>query len=402
MVVEKAEIQWPALSKKPNEKSMTVNIVIGRDGRVKEASTYSPVGNDIEDAALTAIRKWKFQPQNVEGVPAQAETSLTIPFPADYQNLTANQPQVKPMFDRARAINDLRLEGAPGFHLKASFHSEDNSAKGTYEETWVSPNKWRREVKLNETSVLEVRTEDSFYRIFPGKYAPRLADDVMESLSFSLPGDNGGDLHDADWSAVNANLGNLPLLRLSNGYINPQNKPDALTLIYFVDEKTALIRGRYHFSSVTIFNDLQSFEGKMVARKLTLMGADISKLDINIDTLERNVNPDENIFSVAGVKPLYTSAEEDVRFTQPHAVHTVNPSIPGWHGRVTCGLSLDQHGHVRDVDVKGNVDESVIRPIRTALMGWEYEPATMNGRPSLGFVQVIVAVNSRSLTKYEV
>ena len=39
---------------------MTVNIVIGRDGRVKEAQTYSPVENAIEDAALTAVRKWMF------------------------------------------------------------------------------------------------------------------------------------------------------------------------------------------------------------------------------------------------------------------------------------------------------------------------------------------------------
>jgi hypothetical protein len=62
------------------------------------------------------------------------------------------------MFDRMRAAGDLRLEGAPAFHMKANFHSEDGSAKGTYEETWISPEKWRREVKLNDTTVLEVRT----------------------------------------------------------------------------------------------------------------------------------------------------------------------------------------------------------------------------------------------------
>jgi hypothetical protein len=30
------------------------------------------------------------------------------------------------------------------------------------------------------------------------------------------------------------------------------------------------------------------------------------------------------------------------------------------------------------------------KPIRAALMNWEYEPATINGHPSLGFVQVNV------------
>ena len=30
-----------------------------------------------------------------------------------------------------------------------------------------------------------------------------------------------------------------------------------------------------------------------------------------------------------------------------------------------------------DVDVKGTTDESVIKPIRAALINWEYEPATI-------------------------
>jgi len=32
---------------------------------------------------------------------------------------------------------------------------------------------------------------------------------------------------------------------------------------------------------------------------------------------------------------------------------------------------------VGDVDVKGTADESVIKPIRAALINWEYEPATI-------------------------
>jgi hypothetical protein len=204
-----------------------------------------------------------------------------------------------------------------------------------------------------------------------------------------LPGDDGSDLHDADWSTVNAKLGNLPVLRLSNGYINPQGKPDALTVMYFVEGKTSLIRGRYHYSTLTVFNDLQPFGEKTIARKLTTLGGEVNKMEITIDTLGPAPNVSETLFSFSGVKPLYTSGEEDQRFTQPRAVYTVKPSISGWHGKATCGVKIDEHGHVRDVDVKGTTDESVIKPIRAALMNWEYEPATINGHPSLGFVQVV-------------
>jgi TonB family protein len=388
-LVSKAEVPWPP-SKKSADKSMTVNVVIGRDGRVKEQKTYSRVDNEVEDAALSAVAKWTFQPQTVDGVPAQISTSFTLPFPADYQKVDASQPTARSMFDRMRAAGDLRIEGAPAFHVKANFQSEDGSAKGTYEESWISPEKWRREVKLNDTTVLEVRTETAFYRTFPGKYAPRLADDIMDAISFNLPGDNGSDFHDPDWGVTETKLSNLPVLRLSAGYINPQGRPDPLARQFFVEEKTAFLRGRYHYSAITIFNDLQPFGQKVVARKLTIIGSSAGKVEITIDTLEPATNVNEAIFTVAGVKPVFTTDTEDERFTQPVSIYTVKPSVPGWHGRVTCAVQIDEHGHVRDVDVKGTADESVIKLIRAALMNWEYAPATINGHPSLGFVQVNV------------
>jgi len=389
-LVSKTEIQWPQIKTNPPEKSMTVNIVIGRDGRVKEARTSSPVENAIEDAALAAVEKWMFQPQNVDGVPAQISTSLTLPFPADYQKVDASQPQARPMFDRMRTTGDLRLDGAPAFHMRASFHSEDGAAKGTYEETWVSSKNWRREVILNDTTVVEMRTDAAFYRTFPGKYAPRLADDVMDAISFSLPGDNGSDFHDADWNVTDAKLANLPVLRLSDGYISAQGKADPLARIYFAEDKTTFLRGRYHYSAITVFNDLQPFGEKTVARRLTIVGNSAGKIEIAIDTLESATKVGEEVFALPGVKPVYTSDAEHQRFTQPVAVYTVKPSISGWHGQVTCAVKIDEHGHVRDVDVKGTADESILKSIRGALMSWEYEPATINGHPSLGFVQINV------------
>jgi TonB family protein len=389
-LVSKTEVQWPQVSKNPPEKSMKVDIVVGRDGHVKEARTYSPVENAIEDAALTAVKKWTFQPQNVGGIPAQISTSLTFPFPAAYQTVDENRPQARAIFDRMRTTGDLRLDGAPAFHMGARFNSEDGSVKGTYEETWVSPKKWRREVSVNDTKVVEVRTETAYYRTFPGKYAPRTADDVMDAISFNLPGDNGSDLHDADWSVTDTKLANLPVLRLSTGYISPQGKADPFATLYFVEDKTAFLRARYRYSTVTIFNELQPFGEKTVARKLTIIGSSVGKIDVNIDTLEPSTHANEQVFTLTAMKPVYTADTEDERFTEPVAVYTVKPSIPGWHGQVTCAVKIDEHGHVRDVDVKGTADESVIKPIRAALMSWEYEPATINGHPSLGFVQVNV------------
>jgi hypothetical protein len=45
---------------------------------------------------------------------------------------------------------------------------------------------------------------------------------------------------------------------------------------------------------------------------------------------------------------------------------------------------------VRDVEVKSTSNEFVIKPLHDSTMQWEYEPATFNGHPSLGLVQVKV------------
>jgi hypothetical protein len=221
LALNQPEMAWPPLEKKPEGTGVDVQIVIGRDGHVKDAWCYTNAGDAVKAAALSNARKWTFTPQNVEGVPAQVESDILFPFPAAMK-AAASGPVVSSIFDRIRQAVDIRLEGSPAFHLKTSFHSEDGGAKGTYEETWVSPRKWRREVALNDIVVVEVSREGTFYRTFPGKYAPRLADDILDALSFNLPGDNGADFHEPDWTAIDAKLFNLSTLRLSQGYINPR------------------------------------------------------------------------------------------------------------------------------------------------------------------------------------
>lgn len=79
-----------------------------------------------------------------------------------------------------------------------------------------------------------------------------------------------------------------------------------------------------HYSAITVFNDLQPFGEKTVARKLTIVGSNAGKVEIATDTLEAATNVSEGIFTLPGVKPVYTSDAEDQRFTQPVAVYTVN------------------------------------------------------------------------------
>lgn len=381
-VLKQGEIQWPKTANKPREGTIKLNLVIGRDGKVKDAYTYSPIDNSIEDAVLTAAREWTFQPDVVEGIPAQVQTELSIAIPASLMGADT-PPVIKPAFDRLRTVNDIRAAGATAFRMTASFHTEDNSAQGTYEEIWIGPRKWRRTVKMGGETVSEALDDKTFYRSFPGKYAPRIADDVMDGLSFNLPGDGDTDLHEVDWRLVPGSFGGVTLQVLARGYVSPQGKPDAQTDEWMFEEKSALLRARQHDGIFTVFNSLQRFNEFVVGRKGAMFDNNGTKIIFAVDSLEAIKDPNTQSVALEGVKPLYGPEESDQRFTPAKPVHTVKPQIPPQGAKIVCELFLDQRGHVRQVDIKTRVDPGVTERIRAALFQWEYEPGTMNGRPMI-------------------
>src|SRR6187402_295368 len=56
-------------------------------------------------------------------------------------------------FQKAVDLTDLRAEGSPAFHMKVNFTAlpgSDFTGEGTYEETWISKDKWRRDIALGK------------------------------------------------------------------------------------------------------------------------------------------------------------------------------------------------------------------------------------------------------------
>jgi len=63
---------------------------------------------------------------------------------------------------------------------------------------------------MNDTTVVEVRTETAFYRTFPGKYAPRVADDVMDAISSVCLATTERSSERRDWSITDTKLAICP------------------------------------------------------------------------------------------------------------------------------------------------------------------------------------------------
>ena len=74
-------------------------------------------------------------------------------------------------FRRANDATNIRLPGSTPFRMKVTFHafpgidfskpgqSPIQSGDGVYEEVWLSPEKWRREITFGDYHAVEVRAD---------------------------------------------------------------------------------------------------------------------------------------------------------------------------------------------------------------------------------------------------
>jgi TonB family protein len=80
LLVHRVEPVYPAEARKQKLQGIiAVNIVVGRDGSV--LSMHALNGPDLlAQAAMDALRWWKFEPYRINGEPAIVETTLAVEF----------------------------------------------------------------------------------------------------------------------------------------------------------------------------------------------------------------------------------------------------------------------------------------------------------------------------------
>jgi protein TonB len=79
-LVRRVEPQYPEQARLHQvQGAVLLDVRIGRDGVVQEVKLVS--GNQLlADAAMTAVRQWRFKPHFVNGNAADMETKITLKF----------------------------------------------------------------------------------------------------------------------------------------------------------------------------------------------------------------------------------------------------------------------------------------------------------------------------------
>jgi hypothetical protein len=189
-------------------------------------------------------------------------------------------------FRRAYDETNLRMPGSAPFEMTVTFHAYPGidfapkgkspivSGDGTYQETWVSPHDWRREITLGGYHAVEVEADGVRKFQASSDYEPSRVLMMLRALldpvqrSYLEPELQQRRIH---WTLKHLKLGTIPYVRIEYNGGSAIHGPN--DFIYDFLPNGILFRYEAGYSGlVTSWEDDESFAGKLVPRRITVQG----------------------------------------------------------------------------------------------------------------------------------
>lgn len=378
---------WPEIHNFPAAGALTVNVKIDRAGVIREVG--SPISRNVvvNDAAVAQIKTWKFKPYPDMQHPVEVDTYLTLRFVSRVLLLGGNGAGVTENFfqhiAKARQLSDPRTPGSKPFHLHATFLTGDN-ASGVYEEFWMSPRQWWRQVQLGDITVLKSESGDKLFTKNTGSaFTPKEIDFLLDSLDIPFPRTDGSFI-EGDWGHSAVKFEGVDMIRVARGEVDDQNRPISGQAYWF--DSNDLLHAAYWDPKTTSYKDFQPWNDKQVPRRIELTEKGAPLMSITIDLIETPPRPlDESFFVIKDVQPQSVADSENYEgpvIVRPQPVHQVAPDKPfSGHGTVLVNVQLDQHGHVVGTNIRQSAGPELDDAALRAAKQWEFSPMQIRGKP---------------------
>ena len=59
---------------------MVLHVMVGKDGKPRDISITRSIDKAFDDAAIRAVRRWKFEPAKCDGEPIEVEIMVEVQF----------------------------------------------------------------------------------------------------------------------------------------------------------------------------------------------------------------------------------------------------------------------------------------------------------------------------------
>jgi hypothetical protein len=317
--------------------------------------------------------------------------TLTFSAPAQSDQKPQNATE---WFQRAADQMNLRALGAAPFHMRVAFHAFPGivlsekpsdqviSGDGIYEETWVKPHVWRREVSFGSYHAVEVESEAGRKMQASSDYEPGRLLMLLEALLYPIPRGLSSPLrlgHRLHYKIENGAVGGQPYVKISRTYTRAD-----VTEAYLFLPSGELLQS-IDAGMVTDFTKPKVFHGRLVAQHIQIQGGNKQDL-VTADVMVDPAGPvDTTAFTLPGntAEPGMTLRPLDLaeyNFSHPglsFSVETNGPSAPLGNLREI----IDRHGMIKELEVLYSPNAGNFAPYLSLIRDDKYRPATIDKSP---------------------
>jgi hypothetical protein len=324
-------------------------------------------------------------------------------------------------FRRADDLTNIRLPGSAPFHMKVTFHAFPGidfskpgkstilTGDGIYEETWLSPEKWRREVTLGTYHAVEVRADGVRKFQATSDYEPSRVLMLLRALLYPMPRfllEPEIQEEHIHWKMEHLVAGTLPYVRISFTADLGGFGPDPRSYEFLPDG--TLVRSEDYNGVMASWQNDARFAGKLVPRHFEVQGAGLDGNMVTADiSLEAIGATDPGITQLSGepAEPGMTLRPFD-QFDVHLAASPIHFEIPQGQAsmdhatdypvgvKVYTIAVVDRYGITREAEMSGmRVFGQPVRPSQMegirigaqhmveSLWKDRYHPATIDGKP---------------------
>jgi hypothetical protein len=263
-------IAWPPLQDGALAGNVTTNVVVDREGKVRELGSIVSENSGINEAGRQRILAMRFKPFVVNGIPVQALSQITVPFKTGRPAGSEAFESARTYFERGRKLSFLAAGSDKPYVLRAEFEVRTSTGivdKGHYEDTWLSNLQWRREASVGKSRYVRSRNGEQRYELADGPDAGLLRF-VLRTLE-PIPAIDT--FVESDWRIKRDPVGGVQAVRVLAGYESPEGKLDPdQARGYWFDDSGSLLK-TYLSGIETDWSHFEAFTGFNVARQVDVL-----------------------------------------------------------------------------------------------------------------------------------
>jgi TonB family protein len=273
----------------------------------------------------------------------------------------------------------------------------ENTGTGTYEEIWVSPEKWRKEITFGNYHRILVRKGDKTYRLTAAAPPPGVNYKIEEYLLPDVCPCPGMDDVAKKVELQRIKLGNTEVIRIGAGKISGGKIPLPDNAQYFSAGNNLLLMSTRGYE-VASYVRSGMLAGKLAMLDFNVADGGKTVLEVKFDQLVSDPAVADAMFTIpdsakAISGPTVNLPASDVKarcIRCPAPRYPEEAKLNKIQGTVVLRGTIDRQGAVRELAVVSSPNVALSQAALDAVYTWRYTPVVIDEEPTFVITEIHV------------